>query len=104
MLTSWFFDEHNVTTSLLNRDMSLLAFNRRVLSLAMREDYPLLERLRFLSIVALNLDEFFEVRMEAQLEAASGKRADVNVTPHTFTMVSAEAHALIAEQLSLIHI
>ena len=98
MLTSWFFDEHNVTTSLLNRDMSLLAFNRRVLSLAMREDYPLLERLRFLSIVALNLDEFFEVRMEAQLEAASGKRADVNVTPHTFTMVSAEAHALIVEQ------
>lgn len=78
--------------------MSLLAFNRRVLSLAMREDYPLLERLRFLSIVALNMDEFFEVRMEAQLEAASGKRADVNVTPHTFTMVSTEAHALIAEQ------
>ncbi len=88
---------------LLNRDMSLLAFNRRVLSLAMREDYPLLERLRFLSIVASNLDEFFEVRMEAQLEAFSGRRADAGVTAHTFTMVSAEAHALIAEQYRIFY-
>ena len=59
----------NSGPALLDRDLSILSFNERVLSLAQREDYPLLERLRFLCIVASNLDEFFEVRMAAQLEA-----------------------------------
>ncbi|HAF00794.1 MAG TPA: polyphosphate kinase 1, partial [Methylophilaceae bacterium] len=56
-------------TKLLDRDLSILSFNERVLSLAQREDYPLLERLRFLCIVASNLDEFFEVRMPQHLQA-----------------------------------
>ncbi len=46
----------------LDRDLSLLAFNERVLDWAKRADVPLLERLRYLCIVSSNLDEFFEVR------------------------------------------
>ena len=46
----------------LDRDMSLLAFDARVLHWAQRPDVPLLERIRYLCIVSSNLDEFFEVR------------------------------------------
>jgi polyphosphate kinase len=47
----------------LNRELGILAFNERVLSLAEASDTPLLERLRFLCIVSSNLDEFFEIRV-----------------------------------------
>jgi len=58
---------------LLDRDHSILAFNARVLNWAVRDDVPLLERLRFLCIVSSNLDEFFEVRAEPHLTANPAK-------------------------------
>lgn len=91
----------NPATVLLDRDLSILSFNERVLSLAQREDYPLLERLRFLCIVASNLDEFFEVRMEQQLEAVQNNVVNGVITAQTYENISKKAHELVARQYHL---
>ena len=46
-----------------NRELSWLAFNNRVLDQALSTRYPLLERIRFLSFVCSNLDQFYEIRV-----------------------------------------
>ena len=52
-----------MSTPDLNRELSWIEFNQRVLNEALREDLPLLERVKFLAITASNLDEFFQVRI-----------------------------------------
>jgi len=84
--------------ALLNRERSILAFNRRVLAQARREDVPLLERLRYITIVSSNLDEFFEVRVADVIEAA---RAGKGVTAADLEAVAAAAHELINEQYAV---
>ena len=55
----------------INRDLSMLEFNRRVLAMAADPNVPLLERLRFLCICTSNMDEFFEVRVAIQKQKVS---------------------------------
>ncbi len=90
------------TENYLNRELGLLAFNRRVLAQAEDERMPLLERLRFLCIVSSNMDEFFEIRMAGLKEQVKANApiitTDGKTAHEAFRLVSAEAHAIVTEQ------
>lgn len=86
---------------LLDRDLSVLAFNERVLTWADRDDVPLLERLRYLVIVSSNLDEFFEVRLAPHVSAFQKNDLKSPANAHTYVEVSARAQALVEQQYQL---
>src|SRR5258705_11737558 len=86
----------------INRELSILAFNRRVLALSEDPGVPLLERLRFLCIVSSNLDEFFEIRVAGLREQLRIKAPPPGITLHelraNFTHISGEAQTLVADK------
>ncbi|MGB0641485.1 MAG: RNA degradosome polyphosphate kinase, partial [Myxococcota bacterium] len=86
----------------LNRELSSLQFNARVLQLARDPSVPLLERLRYLSIFSSNLDEFFEVRVAGlkereELDLAS-PYPDGSHPTELLRKISEQTHALIEQQ------
>ena len=91
----------------VNRELGILAFNRRVLAQAADDAVPLLERLRFITIVSSNLDEFFEIRVAGLKESIRlglhDAGPDARSAAEVFDAVSREAHALVAEQYKLLN-
>ncbi len=91
----------------INRELSQLAFNRRVLALAQDPAVPLLERLRFLCIVGSNLDEFFEIRVAGLKQQLLAKVPPPGMTlPGLRALLAAvgvEAHRLVEDQYRVLN-
>ena len=91
----------------LNRLLSLLAFNERVLAQAEDSSIPLLERLKFLCISSTNLDEFFEIRVaglkELQAYGSVQAHADNRSPGETLRLISGVAHELVARQYRILN-
>lgn len=95
-------DELNNPELYINRELSLLEFNRRVLAQAQDEGTPLLERLRFLCIASSVLDEFFEIRvagLKQQEAVGASQRGPDNLSPsEQLRRIRDTAGALMDEQ------
>jgi len=91
----------------INRELSLLEFNRRVLAQAEDPGIPLLERLKFLCIVSTNLDEFFEIRvsgLQERLEAgATAAGADMLSPREALQEIAKVTRDLVAHQYKLLN-
>jgi polyphosphate kinase len=101
MTTPNLTDSHNF----INRELSWLAFNRRVLEEAQDLTQPLLERVRFLGIVTSNLDEFFEVRVagiKQQIEHESDDAGPDGMSARqTFDAIRQDVLKMIGDQYTL---
>src|SRR6267142_560139 len=89
----------------INRELSWLAFNRRVLEEAQDPTQPLIERIKFLNIFSSNLDEFFEIRVagiKQQIESETSEVGPDGLSPtETFNNIQRVTRELVATEYKL---
>ncbi len=99
--------EINPRERLIDRELSWLAFNERVLELAENQSNPLLERCRFLAIFSSNLDDFYMIRVASvkrKLENGVTKKNTAGYSPYELIAeISKKTQELIARQTKLFH-
>ena len=97
----------NPRERLIDRELSWLAFNERVLELAENQSNPLLERCRFLAIFSSNLDDFYMIRVASvkrKLESGVTKKNTAGYSPfELLAEISRKTQELIARQTKLFH-
>ena len=91
----------------VNRELSLLEFNRRVIQQARNEKFPLLERLRFICIASSNLDEFFEIRVaglqERRRYGQFRRGPDGMSVEDQLAKIASISHELVNEQYQILN-
>ncbi len=91
----------------INRELSNLAFNERVLAQAMDESHPLLERLKFLIIFSSNLDEYFEIRVSGLMQSIKFERETTGMdglhAKEVLKEISTRCHALVDQQYEILN-
>ena len=91
----------------INRELSHLKFNMRVLMQALNEEHPLLERLKFLLIFSSNLDEFFEIRVAGLFSRIDLGQSAAGLAGHTpeglLEAVSDVCHPLVEQQYKILN-
>lgn len=91
--------------NLLNRELGVLEFNRRVLALAQNPKVPILERLKYICIVSSNLDEFFEIRIavlkEQLRKSPKSKTVDGLLVSDAYLNIVKETQTLVYQKYKL---
>lgn len=97
--------DFSAAANFLNRELSWLEFNRRVLEEAQDPSQPLMERVKFLSIFTSNLDEFFEIRVagiKQQIESGTADTGPDGINPvDLFNTIQKTVHDLVRTQYAL---